>query len=135
MTRCAARCGAVALACIALDLVPARAAGPLRFQSVNPCRLIDTRNPAGGLPPLLDNQTRCFPVRASCGVPPEAQAVAVNVTAVGPTGPGFITLFPCGGPRPIASSVNFNAGEPALGNGAIVPLCSRASLTSVRSPG
>jgi len=28
------------------------------------------------------------------------------------------------GRGPIASSVNFNAGEPALGNGAIVPLCS-----------
>jgi hypothetical protein len=121
MTRRAARCGTVALAGVVLTLVPARAAGPFRFHSLSPCRLIDTRTPTGG-PVLGGNQTRCFTVRGLCGVPPEAQAVIANVTAVGPTGPGYITLFPCG-PRPIVSSVNYNAGEPALGNGTIVPLC------------
>ena len=44
------------------------------------------------------------------------------MTAVGPNGDGFLTLYPAGSARPIVSNLNFNAAEPALGNGAIVPL-------------
>ena len=39
-------------------------------------------------------------------VPNEAVAVVVNVTYVNANGPGFITLFPSGTPRPNASNLN-----------------------------
>jgi hypothetical protein len=91
--------------------------------------LADTRLPAGasGGPILADGGTRTFPVQGLCGVPVGAKAVSVNVTAVGPTGAGFLTLFPTGITRPVVSSLNFNQGEPAIGNGGIVPLADQTA--------
>jgi len=44
-------------------------------------------------------------------VGPDAAAVAVNVTAADPAAAGFLTVWPCDGDRPLASSVNFLAGQ------------------------
>jgi hypothetical protein len=118
---------AVAVA-VVLVALPVQAAGPFQYHSLTPCRLADTRNTAGpsGGPILTDQGTRTFPVQGLCGVPVGAKAVSVNITAVGPTGGGFLTLFPTGITRPVVSSVNFNPGEAAIGNGAIVPLADQA---------
>jgi len=106
----------------------AQAGGPYQYHSLTPCRLADTRNPTGpsGGPILVDQGTRSFPVQGLCGVPVGATAVTVNVTAVGPNGQGYLTLYPTGITRPVVSNLNFSAGEPALGNGAIVPLADQA---------
>ena len=40
-----------------------------------------------------------------------AVAVALNVTAVRPTDSGFLTIWPSGAPRPVASSLNFEPGD------------------------
>jgi hypothetical protein len=45
------------------------------------------------------------------GVPVDAAAVVLNVTAVGAGGAGFVTVFPCGGSRPTASNLNFVGGQ------------------------
>lgn len=124
--------GGLALGLLFLGVQSAEAqAGPFQFHSLTPCRLADTRNPAGpsGGPILQDNTTRQFPVQELCGVPLGAKAVTVNVTAVGPTGAGFLTLYPSDITRPVVSSINFAAGEPALGNGAIVPLADNSVQT------
>ena len=52
-----------------------------------------------------------LPVTGRSGVPGDADAVMLNVTAVGPVAAGFLTVFPCGSSRPIASSVNYAAGD------------------------
>jgi hypothetical protein len=75
---------------------------------------------------LSDQTARQFPVQGLCGVPVGAKAVTVNVTAVVPSGPGFLTLYPSGIATPVVSSLNFAAGELALGNGAIVPLADQS---------
>jgi hypothetical protein len=118
---------AVLAAGLLLAALPAPAAaqnGPYQYHSLTPCRLADTRNPAGpsGGPILTGQVTRTFPVQNLCGVPIGAAAVSVNVTAVGPTGGGYLTLFPTGVTKPLVSSINYAKNEPALGNGAIVPL-------------
>jgi hypothetical protein len=115
---------AAATAGLVLAALPTYAGGPYQYHSLTPCRLADTRNATGasGGPKLLGQQTRTFPVQGLCNVPVGAVAVSVNVTAVGPNGAGFLTLFPTGGSLPVVSTVNFVAGEPALANGAIVPL-------------
>lgn len=102
----------------------AQSAGPFQYHSLTPCRFTDTRNAAGpnGGPILSDGVTRTFPVQGLCGIPVGAKAVSVNVTAVAPNGLGFLVLFPSGIPRPGVATLNYNAGEPALCNGAIVPL-------------
>jgi hypothetical protein len=43
------------------------------------------------------------------------------VTAVGPGAAGYVTVYPCGGERPNASTLNFSAGE-IVANGVITPL-------------
>ncbi len=45
------------------------------------------------------------------GVPANATAVTLNVTATGSLGGGFATVYPCGAPRPDTSNINFAAGS------------------------
>ena len=49
-------------------------------------------------------------VTGRAGVPTTAAAVMLNVTAVFPSGAGYLTVFPCGQPQPLASSVNYGPG-------------------------
>jgi hypothetical protein len=107
----------------------AQAGGPYQFFSVTPCRIADTRNPTGlnAGPAIPHAATRNFQVSGSgtwgnCNIPTNATAAVVNVTVVGPTGQGFLTIWPFNTGVPLAASIVFDAGEPALGNGAIVPL-------------
>ena len=53
------------------------------------------------------------------GVPADASAVVLNLTATDATSPGFLTAYPCGGSLPIASNVNYLARE-TRANAAIV---------------
>jgi hypothetical protein len=72
----------------------------------SPTRLLDTRN--GGR--LAANVVRPLTVsNASTG----ATAAVVNVTATGPSAAGFVTVFPCGGPTPTVSNLNFSADQTA----------------------
>ena len=45
------------------------------------------------------------------GVPANAEAVVLDVVAVHPDADGFLTVFPCGTPVPLASNLNYNAGQ------------------------
>ena len=45
------------------------------------------------------------------GVPANATAVTLNVTSTGSLGGGFVTVYPCGTPRPNTSNVNFAPGS------------------------
>ena len=45
------------------------------------------------------------------GVPSDATAAVLNVTAVGPTNSGYLTVYPTGTTRAFASSLNFVAGQ------------------------
>ena len=110
-----------------LAAVPTNAAGPFQYHSLTPCRLVDTRNAATGGPILVNNSTRTFVVQGACGIPVGARAASVNVTGVGPNGAGFLTLYPSGITTPLVSTLNFNVGETAIGNGAIVVLADQAT--------
>jgi hypothetical protein len=101
------------------------------FVGVRPDRKLDTRNgiggprariPAGG---VLTVPMAGAAVAGTSGtpmtIPGDAGAVAVNVTAVGPARPGFLTVWPCGAVRPTASNVNFGTGG-AVANGVVASL-------------
>jgi hypothetical protein len=97
--------------------------GPGYF-TVTPCRVVDTRNPAGPLggPALQPGATRTFGVVASpCGIPATASAVSLNLTVTAPTAPGYLTLYPADGTLPLTSSINFSTGQ-TRANNAILPL-------------
>lgn len=64
--------------------------------TVTPCRLLDTRNANGtwGGPLLGAAGQRSFPATGRCGVPSTATAIVVNVTVVGPTSTGYLSIVP-----------------------------------------
>ena len=89
--------------------------------TLDPARLLDTRPPtAGGATVdglfagagrVSAGSTTSLQVAGRGGVPSNATAVVLNVTAVDADAPGFVSVFPCDQPRPNASNVNFFAGE------------------------
>jgi alpha-tubulin suppressor-like RCC1 family protein len=87
------------------------AAAPLYVPLV-PVRVLDTRNEVHGdlSAPVEPRQTVTTTVGGVGGVPADALAVAINITAVTPTRDGYVTVWPDGQPRPSISSINFPAG-------------------------
>ena len=82
--------------------------------------------------------TRSLPLGGNFGVPADATAVVLNVTAVRSTSSGYLTVFPAGTARPFASSVNFTAGAVVansvtvgLGAGGAVAIFNSAGITNV----
>jgi hypothetical protein len=75
------------------------------YYPMSPYRILDTRFssglvPSGGVVHL--NLT-------SGGVPSDASTAVLNVTVTGGGGPGFLSVYPSGVPRPTVSSLNFSA--------------------------
>jgi hypothetical protein len=68
------------------------------------------------------------------GIPAEATAAVVNLTATEPTSEGFFTVYPTGAARPLASSINFRPGL-TVANLAIVPLGAGGSVSIFNSAG
>ena len=97
-----------------------------RLYTVSPCRLVDTRDPPAT--PLAANTARSFAVTGTCNIPPDARAVALNVTAVNPTDLGNLRVFPAGSAAPLASSVNFVPGR-TRSNNAIIPVGADGRVT------
>jgi hypothetical protein len=96
------------------------------FGSLNPARLLDTRPDSPtvdglyeNLGPLEANSTTMLSVDNRGDVPPDATAVALNVTVNEAQAPGYISVYPCGSSQPNASNVNFDAGS-TIANAVIV---------------
>ena len=96
---------------------PASAAVPVRgtFFPLDPVRVLDTRDGTGvdgqHAGPLGAGQVTRLHITGVGGVPTTgAGAVVLNVTATEAPGPGYITTYPCGDVRPIASNVNYTRG-------------------------
>lgn len=60
-------------------------------------------------------------------VPSTVTAVSLNVTAVDPIGAGFITVWPCGVARPLASNLNYLSGD-IVPNGVIASVGNLGSM-------
>jgi hypothetical protein len=107
------------------------------FSGATPRRVLDTRNGIGGpRTRIAAGGTLTVPVAGAAlsltngtptTVPAGATAVAVNVTAVGPSRGGYFTVWPCGAPMPIASNLNFTPGS-IVANGVVAPLGANGSI-------
>jgi hypothetical protein len=93
------------------------------FYTVAPCRILDTRNPAGayGGPALASGVERGFVIAGRCGIPVGARAVAANLTVTQPAAAGYLAAWPAGTNPPGTSALNFGAGQTRAAN-AIVKL-------------
>jgi hypothetical protein len=82
------------------------------FNPLVPARLMDTRDGTGGSGTLGAGATALLQVAGRGGVPSAGvSAVVLNVTVTGPTAPGFVTVWPEGASRPLASNLNFVPGQ------------------------
>jgi subtilisin family serine protease len=88
------------------------------FASLTPARVLETRaglqtidGQFAGIGPRAGGSTLELRVAGRAGVPADATAVMLNLTAVNPAGPGYLTVYPCGQTQPLASNVNYLAGD------------------------
>jgi hypothetical protein len=101
------------------------------FVPVTPTRVLDTR-PAYRTPasaaPVPANGTISVSLAASPTVPPGgAAALMLNVTATQPQSTGYVTAFPAGQPRPLASRLNIDYVGQTIAN--LSPVATSASTT------
>lgn len=101
-----------------------------------PCRIFDTRNQPGGLPPA-GGTTKNYQVYGSgatmlaqggnpagCAAPKgEPVAISANFTIANPSGQGHIRVFPFGGVLPTVSFVNFLSTSGSVANSGIISTC------------
>jgi hypothetical protein len=101
------------------------------FVGATPQRLVDTRDGTGGQQgqlvsnaPLVVQATNISATTATgvaTTIPSVVTSVALNITVVNPAAAGFITVYPCDAPRPLASNVNYVADQ-VVANGVIAPV-------------
>ena len=106
-----------------IRVVPFPPSAAMKLNTVFPCRIVDTRNAPGpyGGPALQANATRTFLLAGQCGVPASARSVAVNLTITQPSSGGHLSAFPSCASVPLASTLNFSAGQ-TRANNAVLPL-------------
>jgi hypothetical protein len=92
-----------------------------------PARLLDTRNGIGGPVSPIGPGGRTLQLGGVEDIPLNASAVIVNLTATRGGLSGFVTAFPCGTVRPLASNLNFTPGS-NVANMAIVKLGATGQL-------
>ena len=109
----------VLLSILSVGPVEVGAVGSRSFVAVSPARLLETRpgsstvdgvSAGGGL--VSGGGVVRVPVAGRGGVPSSGVgAVVVNVTVVDAQGSGYVSVYASGGPRPLASNLNFVAGQ------------------------
>jgi len=87
--------------------------GRSSFTGLAPSRLLETRaglttvdGRLNGVGRRGDGAVSGIDVAGRAGIPDDVVAVSLSVTAVDPTRAGFVTVWPCGGPQPVASQLN-----------------------------
>ncbi|MDG4806688.1 right-handed parallel beta-helix repeat-containing protein [Micromonospora sp. WMMD1120] len=89
------------------DLQGFYAASGSGFASTPPTRVLDTRD--GGGAPMPGKSTRTLDL--SGRIPANATAAVLSVAVTAPTTSGVLTIYPAGSTAPVASSLNFVAGQ------------------------
>lgn len=103
------------------------------FNGVTPTRVMDTRIGKGAttLGPGMIADLR---VGGTAGVPVDAAAVAINITAVNATAPTYLTAWPAGRPQPATSNVNAATAAP-VPNMAVVALDRQGAMSLFNAAG
>jgi hypothetical protein len=84
------------------------------YTPVVPQRVLDTRDGTGGVPvsAVGPGGTVSVRVNGQAAVPTTGvSAVVLNVTVTGSTAPSYLTAWPTGVAQPVASNLNFSAGQ------------------------
>jgi hypothetical protein len=118
------------------------ATSPTAFVPIVPCRLADTRpapdNVGARDTPIAGGESVTFAVRGTngnCTIPETATAVMSNVTLVGASAAGFLTVYPADAPRPVTSNLNSTAGGAPTPNQVTVGLSSTGAIAAFNNAG
>jgi hypothetical protein len=90
---------------LALPVAAQPLSGP-EFIDLTPCRILDTRTGS-----LCSGGVTNVKITEVCGVAANATAASLNFTITGPVANGHLTVFPANGGAPLASLVNYVAGQ------------------------
>ena len=85
--------------------------GTSAFTPVTPVRLVDSRDGVGAVGRVAAGRQVVVQVADGVRVPADATAAVVNVAAVNPSAPGFLTVYPCSDGVPDTSTLNYVAGQ------------------------
>ena len=105
--------------------------GGLSLYNVAPCRVLDSRLPAGSQP--FSGEKDVNVTGSGCGAPAAAQAYVVNATVVPPGPLGYLTLWPQGAAQPVVSTLNALDGS-VMSNMAIVPTANGSIAAFASAP-
>ena len=107
---------------------------PGPFHALPPARICDTRPSAvSGITDQCSGKslgpaaTLIVQVTGNGGVPQGATAVVANITVTDPTTQSYLTAWAAGSPRPLASNLNYSAGQ-TVPNLVTVPVSSTGAL-------
>jgi hypothetical protein len=98
---------------------------PGTFSSVAPARVLDSRVSSGSVSP---GKSVSFKVGGKFGIPVDASAVVLNLTATQTKGFGLLTAYPAGSPRPDTPNLNYALGQ-TMSNVVVVPLGTDGKVT------
>ncbi|MEO6570422.1 MAG: CAP domain-containing protein [Ilumatobacteraceae bacterium] len=110
-----------------------KAGAGLNFLPLSPIRLFDSRSSFAGLNPVTGGdrvgagQVVHLKIAGQRGIPTNAKAVSVNITATEAVAPTFLTAFPCGS-MPDTSNINLVPRQAVNANGAMVKLSGDGEL-------
>ena len=109
---------------------------PGGFTAVTPARVLDTRTGVGAPPVKVGpGQSIDLQVTGTAGVPATGvSAVALNVTVTEPTALGYLTVYPTGATRPVASNANFVAGQ-TVANAVVIKVGAGGKVALFNSSG
>jgi uncharacterized protein (DUF1501 family) len=106
-----------------------------KFVTISPARVLDTREGIGAPRARIAQNELAVPLAGRLGIPAAGvTAVLLNVTAVSPTGPTFMTVFPKGVARPNAANLNATANG-VVGNMVIARLGDDGSASIYNNAG
>lgn len=96
----------------------------LRFHTVAPCRIVDTRReldgPFAGPALQASPAERTFALVPGCGVPADAYVVSTNVTVTGATAAGALRVYAPDSSLTDATVISFPAGKTRANNALIL---------------
>ena len=121
----------VAPATTVMSLAP----GSASIETITPTRVLDTRTSTGGHKRVFTTgETYSLPIQGQGAVPASGvAAILANVTVVAGDGGGYLTIFPSGQTRPLASNINFSPGM-VVANQVLVPLGSDGAISIYSYP-
>ena len=92
------------------------------YATITPVRVLDTRAglSIGLAGPFLPSIPRTLSIAGDHGIPADAKAITGNLTVVGQSRAGYLSITPDPDPNPTTSMLNFPLGD-TRANGVSVP--------------